>query len=233
MKQKFEYEVNGFELVNLFTNYEFIQLKKFTENWIYSLIESRHPSFSRIDFPLSKYHDWCNLLKIDHGNIFIARNRHCVPPKSISRIIQDNPNLHAVLESILPTSTAKFWDEGLGWLAFRIIRPSWGDGYPTSKKSWGPAKKVVSAYLPIIGLTSNQSIGLVVDSHKLEFEGVLPDSQKFCKDEYRLSPSAGELQIYRQDFDPGQGIIFHPDLLHTEEIPAGDLTRVSLEFRVL
>lgn len=233
MKKKFQYEVNGFELVNLFTNHEFIQLKEFTENWIYSLIEFRHPSFNRINFSLNNYHNWCNLFNIDHGNIFIAKNRHCVPPESITGIIQANLNLHAALDRILPAKNTKFWDEGLGWLAFRIIRPGWGDGYPLSKKSWGPAKRVVSAYIPIVGLSSEQSIGLVVDSHKKNFEAILPINQKFCKDEYRLSPSAGEVQIHRQNFVPGQGIIFHPDLLHTEEIPAGECTRVSLEFRVL
>jgi hypothetical protein len=52
----------------------------------------------------------------------------------------------------------EIWDEGLGWLAFRFIRPGVGDGYPLSRKAWGPAKNVVSCWVPIIGYEPMKNI---------------------------------------------------------------------------
>ena len=46
-----------------------------------------------------------------------------------------------------PANKFTFWDEGLGWLAFRLVRPGFGDGYPLSKKEWGIAKDVISCWI--------------------------------------------------------------------------------------
>ena len=54
----------------------------------------------------------------------------------------------------------------MGCLCFRFIRPGHNDGYHLCKKSWGDAKKVLSAWLPVFGFEQSQMIQLLPGSHK-------------------------------------------------------------------
>lgn len=226
-----QYEELGYTIFDFLNEAKFEALRAFTEDWIYTLIESHHIGLSCRHLPLEMYHVWSKDLAIAHGTIFRAKNRHLIPPKPIRQIVQ-NIKLMSILES-LELRNPEFWDEGFGWFAFRFIRPGVGDGYPTSRKAWGPAKNVVSAYVPIIGFAPEQTIALVDGSHLKDYPSILPEGSKFCCTEYRLHPDCKNVTYHRPKLERGQALLFHPKTLHTEDIQSGTRTRLSLEFRLV
>ena len=226
-----QYKESGYEIFSLLSDAEFHVIEAFAKNWIYSLIETQHPGIHCRNLPLEHYHLWAEKLELAHSTIFCARNRHQIPPQNISNLIHKQ-ELESVLLSI-GLKSYNFWDEGLGWLGFRFIRPGFGDGYPTSRKAWGPAKNVISAYIPIISFAPEQSIALVEGSHLKDYPSILPRDSKFCRDEYRLDPSYEGLVYSRPSLKPGQALIFHPNTLHSEDSQSGTQTRLSFEFRLV
>ena len=228
---KRQYKESGYEIFTFLNEAEFHAIEEFAKNWIYSLIETHHAGIRCRNLPLEFYHVWSQELRLAHSTIFCAKNRHQIPPQNISNLIQ-NQELKTVLQGI-GLENYKLWDEGLGWLAFRFIRPGFGDGYPTSRKAWGPAKNVISAYVPIIGFAPEQTIALVEGSHLKDYPSILPTDSKFCRDEYRLDPNYEGVVYLRPALKPGQALIFHPNTLHSEDIESGTQTRLSLEFRLI
>jgi ectoine hydroxylase-related dioxygenase (phytanoyl-CoA dioxygenase family) len=118
-------------------------------------------------------------------------------------------------------------------LAFRLIRPGFGDGYPFSKKNWGPGKGAISIWIPILGFDSRQMIAFIPGSNNKDYEKYLPESSKFTPDEYRLKDSVPESEVYRPKLQPGQAIVFGPQTIHTEDVTKAPSTRLSLEFRIM
>lgn len=225
------FQIDGYLKFNLLNSSEFHVLKAFTFNWIYSLLNINNSVFTTKELLISNYHNWpCEILK-DHDQIFTAKNRHCLPSEEINKLI-NNINLDTALREAGCQPRTVFWDEGLGWLGLRLIRPRSSDGYPLSKKIWGPAKNVVSVYVPIVGFEPEQTIGLVKGSHLKEYPSYLPANSKFCKDELRVDLTNDTVVITRPSLREGEAIIFGPNTLHTEEIKGGAITRLSLEFRV-
>ncbi len=123
-------------------------------------------------------------------------------------------------------------DDGLGTLGFRFIRPGRNDGYPWSRKAWGPAKEAISLWIPVIGTSNKETLELIPGSHTKEYECYMPAHSKFAKDEYRLvhEPSADEKM--RPELKDGEIIIFHPKLIHNENVVDSSITRLNLEIRM-
>lgn len=225
------FQVDGYLKFNLLNSVEFDVLKAFTFDWVYSLIKINNSCLTANELLISNYHNWPNEILKHHNQLFTAKNRHCLPSEEIYNLI-NNTNLDAALCDAGCQPRTDFWDEGLGWLGFRLIRPGSSDGYPLSKKIWGPAKNVVSVYVPIVGFESDQTIGLVKGSHLKEYPGYLPANSKFCKDELRVDLTNETVELTRPSLREGEAIIFGPNTLHTEEIKGGTITRLSLEFRI-
>lgn len=225
------YKESGYEIFTLLDEGGFHALVEYSKTWVYSLIKTQYAGICFRNLPLEFYHLWPQELKSAHNSIFSAKNRHQLPTQDISSLIQ-NQELNSVLKRI-GIENYKLWDEGLGWLAFRFIRPGCEDGYPTSRKAWGPAKSVISVYLPIIGFAPEQTIALVHGSHLKDYPPILQRDSKFCRDEYRLDPNYEDVEYVRPALKPGQALIFHPNTLHSEDIEFGTQTRLSLEFRLI
>jgi ectoine hydroxylase-related dioxygenase (phytanoyl-CoA dioxygenase family) len=118
-------------------------------------------------------------------------------------------------------------------LAFRLIRPNRGDGYPYSCKDWGPAKGIISVWIPILGFSKTQILSVVPGSHLKTYASYLPVDGIHMKNEYRLlEPLALELTD-RPVLQPGEAIVFHSKTIHSEDVIEGDETRLNLEFRLL
>jgi hypothetical protein len=126
----------------------------------------------------------------------------------------------------------ELWDEGLGWLGFRFIRPGAGDGYPFSRKAWGVAKEVISCWIPIIGYDRRHTLTLVPGSHRKNYERYLPEGQKFAQGEYRLARIPPAFDRYNPGLKRGEVVFYHPKTLHSEDVLAGRITRLNLEFRI-
>ena len=83
----------------------------------------------------------------------------------------------------------------------------------------------------MIGHSSSETLALVPGSHVREYEKYLPDNDKFHPTEYRLvSPPEG-LDFVRPELRPGEVIVYHPRLIHTEDITSSTVTRLNLEVR--
>ncbi len=223
------YKELGFAILDLYNEEEVINIRSFVENWIYNLLS---PWIGKREdhLLLGDYHIWSETLPAEHRNVFNAPNRHTSPNKGI-----ENTLINVKLKKFLARIGIKefdLWDEGLGWLAFRCIRPCKGDGYPWSRKSWGPAKRVVSAWLPIIGHSARETLKLIPGSHMKKYQKYLPVNTKFRKDEYRLADPIPEAEIFSPTLKNGQVILFNPQMLHTEDVADSGLTRLNLEFRI-
>ena len=85
MIQKF-YSDNGYVILDLYKNKEFLKIKKFTEDWIKSVVQygtSKNIQNKNIE----KYHLWSKELKINHKKIFINPNRVIEPNQKIKNFI--------------------------------------------------------------------------------------------------------------------------------------------------
>ena len=223
------YNRYGFAILKVFDEQQVDILDAFARAWIYRLL-AKWTAGKDDQLPLETYHIWPSSLKIDHGNVFRAPNRHTSPESEIERILI-NDRVRGFVRDI-GIERYSIWDEGLGWLAFRFIRPGVGDGYPFSRKEWGIAKNVVSCWIPIIGYEPTETLTLVPGSHLKEYERHLPTESKFAKDEYRLANAPSASEVYNPQLKKGEVIFFHPRTLHSEDVIASSVTRLSLEFRL-
>lgn len=224
------YKKNGFTVIRIFSEEQVCELEQYTISWIYRLLcQGNADKVTKL--PLEKYHLWFHTQKINHEGIFCAKNRHTCPEDSIKEILLNNKILIIFLQKI-GIVQYKIWDEGLGWLGFRFIRPGFNDGYPFTRKEWGIAKNVVSCWVPIIGYSPQETPTLIPGSHLKEYEKYLPTDNKFRKDEYRLVNSPHMEDLFNPQLERGEIIIYHPRLLHSENVMNSDLTRLSLEYRI-
>lgn len=224
-----DFDRDGFALVKLLESEQAKRVEDFAGEWIQRLLEPwvKHP---RECLALGHYHSWYGSLGVDHGAVFVAKNRHTSPGRAIRSLLV-NDRLRGFL-SDLGVGDYDLWDEGLGWLAFRFVRPGFGDGYPMSRKSWGPAKTAISIWLPVIGHEPEQTLTMVPGSHRREYEKFIPRDTKFRADEFRLRTPVPDAELFSPRLQRGQAIVYHPRLLHSEDVERGDMTRLSLEFRV-
>ena len=124
------------------------------------------------------------------------------------------------------------WDEGYGNVAFRLIRPLGDDGYPLSKKTWGPGGYLLSILIPLVCPDPNSGIGLVPGSHKFDHPSSKDISGKFEDRELRYSGNSKKLNVLRP-MKLGQMILMHPNLLHCEAVGDNPMhSRLSLEIRI-
>lgn len=218
----------GFAVVSLFDEEQVQLLQEFAKGWVYRLFASWTAGKERL-LPLEEYHRWSGALGIPHDELLRAANRHRCPGPEVEQVLI-NERLKRFLQNI-GLEQYEIWDEGLGWLGFRLIRPGAGDGYPFTRKAWGIAKRVVSCWVPIIGSNPSETLTLAPGSHLKEYEAYLPAQSKFAK-EYRLARIPEDFERYNPSLKRGEAIIFHPLTLHSEEVLESQITRLSLEFRL-
>ena len=179
---------------------------------------------------LSTYHKWSSSCEHNRINALSAKNRHFHDsfwePINLVEKIQNR------IINIFPDLSLNLWDEGIGTTAYRLIRPGCDDGYPPSKKSWGPGGKLLSISIPIIGFTKFESQAFLLGSHLKHYGSYIPTEQKFCSDEKRLF-NAHLYNFSYIDSNPGDIIIFHWNTIHSEQIIGNNITRLALEMRFL
>lgn len=224
-----EYREAGYAVVPLYSRESIAAIGAFAEGWVRGILAPwmQGPGGER---SLTHYHAWSHLVGDAHRSLFGASNRHCVPPPEVGRLLLGE-GLGAFL-SALGIERYRVWDEGLGWLGFRFIRPGMGDGYPFSRKAWGPAEKAISCWVPVLGRSPKETLALVPGSHLREYGSELRPEAGFRRDERYLATPPAEQEVVRPAMDEGEAILFHPRTLHSEDVQEGSITRLSLEFRI-
>lgn len=226
-----EYQRNGFVIIKAYNSEEHKILSNFTLQWVKQVIKLGGGKTHLInDLPIEKYHEWFNEMGIIHDGLFRATNRYIVPPKDITKILL-NSNVTQFIKSINANNTSLWNDPGFGWLGFRMIRPNMNDGYPASCKNWGQAAGVTSIWVPIIGYSNQETLALVPGSHIKEYKKYLPEGSKFTSGEFRLSNEEDELKFIRPELKPGEIIVYHAGILHTEDVIESAITRLNVEYR--
>ena len=228
-KQIKKYQDEGYLIYNFFKKKDYELIHKFAITWFYKVCKIKKNNFKQ--FPVDDYHLWSKKIGLDHSKICSAENRYLYPPLKIQKIIKNNKKINFFLRKI-GIKKFKMWDDGWGWMGFRIIRPKKNDGYPLSQKNWGVAKDVVSIWFPIIGKSKNETLTLVPRSNKKKYEFYLPKNSKFTKGEYRLKKKyIKQLKFYNPEFKNNELIIYSPKTLHSESNKKIKKTRFNLEFR--
>lgn len=228
------YLSNGYIKSRLFNQKEFRVLENFALNYVMELIKKYYNKNIKKKILIKNYH----LLKIssqNHSKIFNAKNRHTKMSPELKNIIF-NTNLKKLLSKLIfaeyKKKTFKLWDEKYGDIAFRIVRPFSGDGYPFTKKEWGPAGNVISIWIPILGLNKNNTIKFISGSNKKDYKKHLPINTKFIKNEFRLNEKVNKKKIISLKYNKGEVFMFSSKLLHSEDNNLSKITRLNLEFRI-
>ena len=172
------YKENGYVVINIFNDKQFIFMRDYFINKIYNLAKIKEEL--REELPLKYYHLWFNKEKIDHDLICHRTNRYEYAKPKIKNLIDKNKKINFFLKSI-NIKKRKLWDDGFGWIGFRLVRPNFNDGYPLSSKSMGFAKNVVSCWMPLINMQKNETLSFVPKSHTKTYKTYLPKNSKFEK----------------------------------------------------
>ncbi len=215
-----DYNKDGYVIVHCYSRKEYLKIKNFIYEKIYKIL--------KIKKDLKTYHLWVEKIQIKHDINFQGKNRFFNVPKELKKIIL-NKNVEYVIKSLIGKN--EIWRDKRGLFSFRIIRPGLNDGYPYSRKEWGPAKNVLSMWVPILGNTKNETLKLLPKSHKKNFKKYLPKKSKFQKEEFRLLDKVNESNFKRFDIDYGKVLFYHPKLIHSENVEKSKVTRINLEFR--
>ncbi len=223
-----EFNKNGFTIINVFNDQKFKILNDLIKNKIYSYCNIKS-DLEKDEYPLKYYHDWFLKKKVNHDWLCSREQRYFYPNSKISNFFKKNLLINYFLKS-LGVKNYSMWDDSFGFIGFRMIRPNYNDGYPLSCKSMGFAKKVISCWMPLIGLDKTETLLLVKGSNKKKYDSYMPRSSKFEKSDLRLSKKY-KLKTVSFDLKPGEVIFYGPDTLHSESNPLRKHTRISLEFR--
>ena len=221
MKQNFNYFKDGLTIAEL--------LNKEELKYLLDKVSSKILNDFNFDKNknLKDFHNWPEISEDNRRSILSAKNRHF--KNNFWNDIKLEDKCKKLIEKIT-NSKVKIWDEGLGGSAYRLIRPFFNDGYPPSRKSWGPGGNLISITIPIIGFTKFESQGFLVGSHLNKYESFLDKEQKFCSEERRLKDPE-KYDFARLNISRGECIIFHWNTIHTEQIIGKNSTRLALELR--
>ncbi len=226
-----KYNKYGFVIFKAYRDDEVNVIKEFALSWLKELFDP----WVRLGSPsndLELYHNWFSKLPEEHRSILKATNRFCFPKKNVMEALLSK-RIIDFLDSLFPEGWYLIENEGLGNVGFRLVRPGMEDGYPFSRKEWGPAGNVISFWIPILGCDDSTNIKVIPGSHKHEYEKILPKESKFAKDEYRLAFTPDEKLAFRPGLEAGEVLCYHPRLLHSEDVEKANYTRMNLEFRVI
>ena len=224
-----DYKIKGFINFPLFTQKDHDIIYKFGIKWFYKNCNIKDNDIHK--FPIEKYHIWSKKLKIDHNVICNAKNRYVYPALKVSNIIKRGKKVKLFLK-MLGFKDFKMFDDGWGFVGFRLMRPGFNDGYPLSKKDGGQAKNVVSCWFPIVGRGKNETIGFIPNSNNKKYSFYKPKNTKFTKDEYRLrNKKKLKDSIYNPSIKSNEVMIYTSATLHTEQNSKLKNTRFNLEFR--
>lgn len=191
------------------------------------IIENLHAPSDR---KINTYHLWFNLYDQFRNSTLSAQTRHFSTDFWSEIGLIDS--LSTYIYSFLPSYNLTIWDEGLGTSAFRLVRPGFEDGYPPSRKSWGPGGNLISVTIPLIGFTKFESQAFLLGSHLHDYPSYIPSTQKFCSDEKRLlHPTSYKFSYFATN--PGDIIIYHWNTIHSEQIIGRNTTRLALEVRFI
>ncbi len=221
IKIKKRYNKNGFIIENCYNEKNFLKIKMFVCEKIYNILQVRND--------LKKYHLLPKSIQSKHSINFSSKNRFFNPPASIKKIIL-NKKTKKLIKFIIGKN--RLWKDKNGSISFRIVRPGLKDGYPYSRKEWGPAKKVLSIWMPIIGNSKNETLKILPKSHLKEYKKYLPKQNKFQKEEFRLAEKINEKKFKRFYIKYGSILFYHPKLIHSENVEQSKITRINLEFRM-
>ena len=224
--KKYKLEQNGIELFSGFAHKDKIKINNFFKKKLFEIIQVKNK------YNISLYHKWYKRENINHEKIMNATNRHFYPPNNIKEIFfSKKKSFYRNLIKLI--GNHKLHDEGLGWISFRLIRPhKYEDGYPLSKKIWGPGGKIYSVIFNINKVDKYNSLGFVINSHKKKYPKKIQSSSKFCKSEFRFNGNLKKIKIDRFHINENECLIFHPGMLHCEEADIrSKISRFSIEIR--
>ena len=224
-----KYKNNGYVAIRIFSKEEYKIIEDYSLRWFYKLAGIAKKEWDL--FPIEKYHHWSKKLKINHEEMAGFKFRYRKPSSEVNKLLTSNIKLCSFFKKI-GVSKYKVWDDGLGYLGFRIIRPNSNDGFPLHKKEWGVAKNLISIWIPIIGKNPRETFSLISKSNKSNYKYYFPKTSKFKNSDGRLIKSEeNKVKITNPNLLNNEVVIYSPKTLHSEKNIKSKDTRYNLEIR--
>ncbi len=234
---------NGYCIINLFDKKEFKHLCRKIEKKINNqLSKNKKIQFSK----LYNYHK--KGLEDDHGNVINSETRFILLDKKLINPIYSNKTIKKISQFFWGHS--KYDIKWVGSLknpmkknatGFRIARPikfSTKDvGGEHIDLHYGGAKnknqkKLFTIWCPIIGFSNSYTLRLAPKSHKMDHPfNKLSNQKKYITKVFKKT-YVKKFNFVRPNLKPGQGIFFHPNLIHGSSLNYGTKTRISIDLRI-
>jgi ectoine hydroxylase-related dioxygenase (phytanoyl-CoA dioxygenase family) len=130
-------------------------------------------------------------------------------------------------------------------IMFRIARPNTEDavsphvdknfgGIAGSAESKGGNPILLTVWIPLIGFDSRYTLSSSPGSHNEIFTDDMFDQQDETRVTYEFKPEVFDgREFVRPEMKLGQAIILHPNIIHGASVNKGDVSRVSVELRII
>ena len=242
------YKKNGFIIIDIFSKKNINDFKTDISKRVNQLSSNYFgKNFNIINYHILEYKK--NL----HHKIVGQNKRHIKITKEIKKKINNNNTINKILNSYWNHNNYKLLMMGnrrnkgkkdpflLDKVSYRIARPdnfSKNDvgGFHYDLK-YGGSKNTnqnafASLWVPICGFSNKYSLKICPGSHLVNHkESNISKQSKFTSAVFKDSYTK-KFKSFRPNLKKGQGIFFHPNLLHGGSINLGKFSRISLEFRL-
>ena len=230
------WEQAGYTVDRMLSEQDFTSLSMGVKRLVMDALTDAGVTLDESTFRLEEYHTLCTDQTVHLSVIDFLRSRASLKNLPIDPSILDQKvsqicgkRVSSKVSSVVAS----------GYFFIRIVRPApCVDNNPPHKDAWlDRLRHALNLYLPIAGSNQNSSLSLVEGSHYWLESRVARTSSGATVNGVRFSvPAAvsldGELNMFRPDVAPRQGLIFSPYLIHGGAVNRDpDKTRVSLEMR--
>jgi hypothetical protein len=235
-KLLYNFNKNGFSIISVLPNKKIEYLKKKILKKIF-LISKKNKIFKKIKklTDISDYHK-ISLKESEHKILMSSYNRF-LKLSSGEVSMFNNRYLDSIFEyfygnqaPIIKYPRKKFFKNNL--IGFRIVRP--GDKFVAgfhSESSYGI--HCFTLWMPLTGTDYRYTLNIQPGSHLFRHrENSIIKNKQFSKAKLFKKSYIKKLGSFlRPNLKLGEGIFFHPDLIHGGSENLGQKTRVSLEVR--
>ncbi len=232
---KTSWETNGFSVVNVFSNSQFVSLKKSIKKNIFEGLKKAGINIKFNEFKLKDYHKY-----IDSKETHLKVIEHTRDLRTEDFDIDFNIMAKELSKHTNSGLTPFIKELGRSHVQIRLNRPNSLDINPPHRDGYlSYWENILNVWIPIEGCNEKSSLPVIPESHLIPENDILRTKAKGAIINGNLyyvpciiKTTKGDLNMTRPNPKQGEALIFTPYLIHGAAINQNkDTTRVALELR--